>query len=295
MHDFDLSRQVDFFNHPGLKEAKLQVDGIGPLTVYEIEGLTYPVEDNGWGQIGRKGLWQVLHDHPDPNSVVEYGVGTAAALVLAAQDQRVKNLLGCDLDPEIVKMAGFNLQQAGIVGSRRVSLFISHAETLAEDLSTRGKKVDVVYFCLPQVSWIQSSAPTVRQESDYYLPERYPLYQEWGLGLVASALSHSREILTENGKVVAVLSGRIPDNIKQAMIGEMGYWSKEVTSCLVLQDPATSLETLLAVPAVQLWEKGDSGEVEPISVEEAVRRQQEANGQPANIWHTVGAWEMGLK
>lgn len=295
----DLQLIPDISQRQGFQLSRFPVDGT-EVGIAEIQGVSYRLDDNGWGIGGRAAYTAVLYSHPSPQVVVEYGTGAGAVGVISAHHPGVREAHLGDITDEVVCLAAYNMREtgsAGLLEERGGGAYVyrARAEDMAMALGEKGYtgRVDVVYYCLPQMALSLEALNQLPPNAigDYYPLELYPNRSEWGLGLVLATGEATVPLLSETGVMVVVLGGRTPDGVVQEAFADLGYQGRVVRGQWVEQDKNTSLRPLLGTDGVQIFTGDERENYVLVGIEEAVAIQ-ESGGK---LYHRVNVWAFQLK
>lgn len=263
----------------------------------------FPVDDP-WSEHYRRAvaaLWRQTFISGIP--LIELGVGDARNIVVARgiRGRPLSEIHGVDIDAWRLNLAAGNLELTGISEQTPVGLYHMHAlDFLGQWMSKFGTNSmnGTVLMCLPQ-------SPEGENNADSYNQNGLGQYQSWdlyGLSLNAAVLDKLHGVAHKEALALVMLSGRVPQKIRQEMFRTTG-WSieQEFSSYPVVQDPDTGIHYVqnYAEDGV-FWEVDSFGNYQLISTDEAIRRwdachQLDGRREDLNVLHTLHTYLVSPK
>ena len=212
-----------------------------------------------WSFTFYEGLVRYPTNQYKDKKVVELGCGIGWISIALAYRYPIEKIIGLDINPKAITCARLNLYLNSLASDKssmlnRVSFFESD---LLSHFDNQTISLDKVIGCIPQVL---SPEPEVMETlieetaSDEYLQSlsNYSAKQgfiedQFGLGLIASAVEQAIPLLEANGKLILNLGGRPGRSVIERLMQRRGFKVRRVWQTQVEQAADTEIDELVNI------------------------------------------------
>jgi len=217
-----------------------------------------------WSFTFYEGLVRYPANQYKDKKIVELGCGIGWISIALAYRYPLKTIVGLDINPKAITCARLNLYLNSLNDDgleiicnqgnsllKRVSFFESD---LLSHFNQKNATIDKVIGCIPQVLSPEAEVmETLIEEtaSDEYLQSlsNYSAKQgfiedQFGLGLIASAVEQAIPLLTANGKLIFNLGGRPGRSVIERLMQRRGFKVRRVWQTQVEQAADTEVDAL---------------------------------------------------
>ena len=216
-------------------------------------------------------------------TICEVGTGSgAAAIELLQSDALPERLVLIDIDAHVLDVARLNIETTcqprifdrGI----GVTYTVGDAADVFQQMAAAGARLhfDHIFGCIPQVPADPQCLPAGQHVAHEYDERRHQRFHDWGLGLLYDVHRAALPLLSSNGSMVFVHSGRVPAAVRGEFHRQLGL---SVVNTLVDQMiphcPSTSLRYLFGHDQEELLFADIDG-TRPISSELAEELRSQA-------------------
>jgi aspartate/methionine/tyrosine aminotransferase/methylase of polypeptide subunit release factors len=263
-----------------------------------------------WGYTFLEGLLRRPLEDYDDKALVEVGAGSGWISIALAKFSTLRRIVGLDLNPRAVVVSEVNAilnsyDEAGLpLYDRQRRLLFERCEfqtsNLLSEVIRGGWQADYIIGCIPQVlspddnldlSGLSeySDAKTLGDLGNYCALQG--VYEDqFGLGLIATALEESIRCLKRDGRIILNLAGRPGDAVIRRMFTRRGFAPQVIWRSRIRQASDTNIEPLVALErrtGVEFQFFMGRASTEPISAATA-RELREAGG---DLWHDLLVYE----
>jgi len=210
-----------------------------------------------WSFTFYEGLVRYPANQYKDKKIVELGCGIGWISIALAYRYPLEKIIGLDINPKAITCARLNLYLNSFGDNyllKKVSFFESNLLSHFDDQTIA---IDKVIGCIPQVL---SPEPAVMETlieetaSDEYLQSlsNYSAKQgfiedQFGLGLIASAVEQAIPLLAANGKLILNLGGRPGRSVIERLMQRRGFKVRRVWQTQVEQAADTEINELAAI------------------------------------------------
>jgi len=212
-----------------------------------------------WSFTFYEGLVRYPTNQYKDKKIVELGCGIGWISIALAYRYPLEKIIGLDINPKAITCARLNLYLNSLTDDsstllKRVSFFESD---LLSHFDNQNISLDKVIGCIPQVL---SPEPDVMETlieetaSDEYLQSlsNYSAKQgfiedQFGLGLIASAVEQAIPLLAANGKLILNLGGRPGRSVIERLMQRRGFKVRRVWQTQVEQAADTEIDELVNI------------------------------------------------
>ncbi len=253
-----------------------------------------------WSRLSQQAVEQLAEQgFFDKQEVFEVGMGDAKQSVLAViaskkNSYSVKKVIGVDVTRSRLALAYHNLKNLEV----SMQFIQGDAVDALEAWTDLGNQKfgGKALICLPQVPRqedIDATADVYNSQTSHK-----PFSKNWeryGLTLNAATLTRLKEVSNNNTEALLVLSGRLPENIRERLIRETGWQNNgTVVEGIVRQDPDTPLNWMNGIAREindgSRFYANEAGK-QTISMLEAISMHQRGKA----VYHDVYVYRLGLE
>ena len=220
-----------------------------------------------WSFTFYEGLIRYPANEYNNKKVIELGCGIGWISIALALRYKPEYICGLDINPKAISCARLNLYlnaldengETKVVYNNKSLLDIVtfHESNLFSHFDDQNVMVDRVIGCIPQVLNPESEvmenliAETASDEylhslSNYFAKQGF-IEDQFGLGLIASAVEKSIPILESNGKLILNLGGRPGRKVLERLMQRRGFKVRRIWQTQVEQAADTEIDALVDI------------------------------------------------
>ena len=225
-----------------------------------------------WSFTFYEGLIRYPANEYQSKKIIELGCGIGWISIALALRYSPQNVTGLDINPKAIVCARLNLHlnsidkqgQPVILENGRELLSVVHfyESNLFSHFESSGNnpsqlEVDRIIGCIPQVlnpepkvmeNLIAENASDeyLHSLSNYFVKQGY-IEDQFGLGLIASAVEQSVPLLKSNGKLILNLGGRPGRSVLERLMQRRGFKVRRIWQTQVAQAADTEIDTLVDI------------------------------------------------
>lgn len=261
--------------HAGNTESKLYFQALnqkilGPddknltLSLLQFPSTFLP---EAWSFTFYEGLIRYPPNEYQQKLLVELGAGIGWIAIALAKRYPIKQVFGVDINPKAVTCARLNLylnahdEEGNPLplsdGRTLLDVVEFHESNLLHYFDSKGIEFDKIIGCIPQVLNPEPEvmenliAETASDEylyslSNYFAKQGY-IEDQFGLGLIASAVEQSIPMLKADGKLILNLGGRPGRSVLERLMRRRGFKVRRVWQTQVEQASDTDIDALVDI------------------------------------------------
>lgn len=220
-----------------------------------------------WSFTFYEGLVRYPNTEYYSKTVVELGCGIGWITIALAMRYSPQCVYGLDINPKAIVCARLNLflnalNSDGSVknmanGKSLLDIVSFYESNLFEHFANQGVVFDRVIGCIPQVLNPEpqimenliaenSTDEYLHSLSNYFAKQGY-IEDQFGLGLIASAVEQSIPLLRSNGKLILNLGGRPGRSVLERLMRRRGFKVRRVWQTQVEQAADTEIDALVDI------------------------------------------------
>lgn len=297
-----------FIPEPGLGEQELMEIAIpfsqaslyiANMSFSHLEMNEFPTND-GWSKLMMSAIVdQAAKGNFDGRTILGLGIGDGRNERLAANLANVGDIIGMDYYVDKLPLVFKNFENDEIIKKKIAQGRVRLYEGDAVDFLLNWKKLEKNYFsgtafiCLPQAKG-DGTGSDIDKDVESHKPFRKK-WDRYGLTLNAATLTRLSEISTGDAQALLVLSGRLPEEIRDKLIRETGWVNKGIVEKgIVKQDGDTPLSWMNEI-ASEIDDGrcffADAEGKQPISILKAISMHERGE----EVYHNVYVYQLGLK
>ncbi len=235
----------------------------------ELDLLQFPSTflPEAWSFTFYEGLIRYPKTEYNHKKVIELGCGIGWISIALALRYRTSCVCGLDINPKAITCARLNVylnafDESGELkilsnGQSLLDVVTFHESNLFSHFENQDLIVDKIIGCIPQVlnpepevmeTLITDTASDeyLHSLSNYFAKQGF-IEDQFGLGLIASAVEQSIPLLEPNGKLILNLGGRPGRSVLERLMKRRGFKVRRVWQTQVEQDADTEIDTLVDI------------------------------------------------
>lgn len=235
----------------------------------ELDLLQFPSTflPEAWSFTFYEGLIRYPKTEYNNKKVIELGCGIGWISIALALRYKTNCVYGLDINPKAITCARLNVylnafDDSGLLkklsnGQSLLDIVSFYESNLFSHFNDQKLMVDKIIGCIPQVLNPEpevmetlitdtSSDEYLHSLSNYFAKQGF-IEDQFGLGLIASAVEQSIPLLEPNGKMILNLGGRPGRSVLERLMKRRGFKVRRVWQTQVEQDVDTEIDTLVDI------------------------------------------------